>query len=378
MADLKTPSMMLVSQEEYEDERRLCCFNIQQKRAKNMSTKLQNSRFFGSSHGWVMVLDERADPYLLNPFSYARIRLPPKETFPHILGVSKGYDNQHFIVDYWYEGLVVRRQLSIKELQCGLVIKGVLSSDPSRNMNSYKVIVIYGYESKLAFFNYRDSSWTDLDGNHGPYSDIMWHNNQLFALSDKGSIEVWDFENPRSMKTMVIQPFFPGKSWRSTEGLYSSRCYLVESSGELLLVVRYVGEFVGHDGVPVYEADLLTDEDTHPLVCPYRTLQFHVYKLSFIKNKWVEVDGLEDRALFVGGNHSMSISALDFPECKKNSIYFTDDYLERINEDYLYGGHDLGVFSLEDSSVEPFYPCDSERIEPPPIWLVPTPCVVIN
>lgn len=79
---------------------------------------------------------------------------------------------------------------------------------------------------------------------------------------------------------------------------------------------------------------------------------FHVYKLDYSEQKWVEVDNLKNEALFLGGNHSMSLSAQEFSGFESNSIYFTDDNWNQMNGDYLYGGHDFGKFSLEDKTLE--------------------------
>ncbi|KAK9178091.1 hypothetical protein WN943_027281 [Citrus x changshan-huyou] len=43
----------------------------------------------GSSHGWLVVLDETANPFLLNPFSCIRILLPPLETLPDVVSSSE-------------------------------------------------------------------------------------------------------------------------------------------------------------------------------------------------------------------------------------------------------------------------------------------------
>ncbi|KAJ9159517.1 hypothetical protein P3X46_025023 [Hevea brasiliensis] len=121
--------------------------------------------------------------------------------------------------------------------------------------------------------------------------------------------------------------------------LHSCQTYLVESSGDLLLVLRYIGDFVNQEGKVVDEAYLLSGDGTQPLVCPYQTLMFHVCKLDSSEQKWVGVDNLTNK----------------------------------MNEDDLYGGYDLGKFSLEEKIVKPFYACDLRRIDPPPFWIVPTP-----
>lgn len=56
-------------------------------------------------------------------------------------------------------------------------------------------------------------------------------------------------------------------------------------------------------------------------------------------------------------------------ELKRNVIYFTDDNWVRIDEDLSYGGHDMGVLSMEDGSIEPVLDLPSEKIVPPPFWI---------
>ena len=58
----------------------------------------------------------------------------------------------------------------------------------------------------------------------------------------------------------------------------------------------------------------------------------------------------------------------------------TDDNWHEMNsdyvcEDYLYVGHDLGVYNMEDKVVKPICKqCEyAGRIDPPPFWIVPNP-----
>ncbi|KAL3839810.1 hypothetical protein ACJIZ3_024401 [Penstemon smallii] len=156
---------------------------------------------------------------------------------------------------------------------------------------------------------------------------------------------------------------FPG-------GLYSSNWYSgLSPSGEIFFVVRYIGEFVRYDGKVVTEADTLTDYALEPLVCPYKTIWFDVYKLDFDQKSWIEVECLNDTALFLGVNQTLAVSSVEYRELKGNSIYFTDDYWDRMDEDYCYGGHDMGIFSLEDGTIEPLLDCNQQRFEPSPFWI---------
>ncbi|KAE9450611.1 hypothetical protein C3L33_17491, partial [Rhododendron williamsianum] len=133
------------------------------------------------------------------------------------------------------------------------------------------------------------------------YCDIICHKDRLFALSETGSVESWDFGGPLLVKTMDFHPLYIC-STRVAETTcayhdrerFSSRSYLVESRGDLLLVERHVGEFVGGNDEAVREADLLSDECSHPLVYPYKTLEFTVYRLNFMQQKLEEVESLGD------------------------------------------------------------------------------------
>ncbi|XP_075670350.1 uncharacterized protein LOC142640143 [Castanea sativa] len=182
------------------------------------------------------------------------------------------------------------------------------------------------------------------------YCDIICYETQLFALKDNGTVEVWDFDLPTLFPTniMSFRPViidFDGKEFPSDK--FSTQCYLAESMGDLLLVNRLIGNFVNSEGFAVDESDLGI-EDTQPLVCPYRTKGLHVYKLVSIRNTWEIVESLGNVVIFW-----VKITLCHCPlRIFKgvNPIYYTDDNWDQMNEDYLYGGHDCGVFNLTDGS----------------------------
>ncbi|WRX19886.1 Domain unknown function DUF295 - like 10, partial [Theobroma cacao] len=90
------------------------------------------------------------------------------------------------------------------------------------------------------------------------------------------------------------------------------------------------------DQVP---ADILSEEAVfntnikRPTVYPYRTRLFLVYKLDFNEQKWVEMLTLGNRALFLSENQSVSVSIQSFSNCEENSIYYTDEYWDKIMDD---------------------------------------------
>ncbi|KAL1804271.1 hypothetical protein ACET3Z_032918 [Daucus carota] len=106
--------------------------------------------------------------------------------------------------------------------------------------------------------------------------------------------------------------------------------YLVESGVDILLVTRITGT-LHENGQQVHA-----------------TRYFDVFTYNFDDKRWVKVDSLGDRSLFLGGDHSLSLSVLDIQGCQGNSIYFTDHISSISNET----GVDTGVFSLEDGSIK--------------------------
>ena len=118
----------------------------------------------------------------------------------------------------------------------------------------------------------------------------------------------------------------------------------------------------------------MVDEDM------YATLSFEVYTLldddrhteTDTVRRWVRVQSLGDKAMFLGNNSCTFVFAQDFPELKQNCIYFTDDYWEfalstRGND------RDIGVCNLEDGTITPCYPQDIPKLNwPPPIWITPS------
>ncbi|CAI0388660.1 unnamed protein product [Linum tenue] len=74
------------------------------------------------------------------------------------------------------------------------------------------------------------------------------------------------------------------------------------------------------------------------------------------RRRWVRAANLsgaagdeEKRALFLGGGDSVSVPAGG--GIAADSLYYTDDGWERMDEDYLYGGHDIGVFDLREGKI---------------------------
>ncbi|BFG14248.1 hypothetical protein CerSpe_005230 [Prunus speciosa] len=343
-----TPWLMLPSSSEENDQNNpasgaRCFYSLEEQKVYTIKSSFQDfdhaaAWCVGSSYGW-LVFNSKANLHLLNPISPRKIQLP----------------------QMWH------------------IAKAVLSSDPTRD-NNFAVVVIYDFlESKLAFYKHGEDSrirWTDLDGVHREYCDVIFHSEQLFALAGDGSVEVWEFNKSFPIKTIDLpQPFAEIEKADIMQDFsiykYSTQNYLVESLGEILYVGRVIGNFINHEGIAVVQEDLPEGFD---VVFLYRTLRFYILKLNITAKKWEKVESsLRNRALFLGGNQSMSVSTRDFPELEENSIYFTDDRWRDINFQFDCDGHDNGVYNIGNKVVKPIDQLDKWKIYTPPFWIVPNP-----
>lgn len=64
------------------------------------------------------------------------------------------------------------------------------------------------------------------------------------------------------------------------------------------------------------------------LECRRDEVRFLVYKFNFSRKRWVSLAGPEDRAIFVGENHSTAISTAYSPTAtgsKSNCVFFTGE-----------------------------------------------------
>ncbi|KAF5932283.1 hypothetical protein HYC85_028454 [Camellia sinensis] len=231
------------------------------------------------------------------------------------------------------------------------VFKAVLSASPSLTPN-YVLMVIHGAAKHLGFWRPGgENSWTVIETRDFLYEDVIYYKGQFYALSNQGSIFVWDVGGPNPTVARRVGGI-------KSELLWYMQPYLVESGAELLVVARYVI----HPG-----------DDTDPT---YETTSFKVYEVDLSKEaRWQEINNLGGRALFLGHSASISVDASRFfPAIKPNGIYYTDDYMDM----YTYqvdnnpgGGKDMGVYNLEDGSKEPLnYKGESLSYTCPPAWIL--------
>ncbi|KAJ4982126.1 hypothetical protein NE237_032963 [Protea cynaroides] len=274
----------------------------------------------GSTQGWLITVDESTEEIqLFNPVSRDCIRLPSLPTF---------YLLPDFIED---------------SHPSDYISKAVLSTNPCRT-SDYVLLAIVGHDEKLAYYKSGADKWIDMRTRWNLFEDVIYYKGLFYAICYHGVVLSYDFSSEPPIETLI--------TGGPPEGRTCNRYYLVESLGELLLVLRHFNERT-----------------------PDKTVRFQVRKLDERKREWIQMKCIGNRILFLGNGCSMSIAAQDFPECKGNSIYFNDDYCYRFLETpFRY--RDIGVFNFENDSVDSFYDDSLTIWTTPSYWITPLyPCI---
>ncbi|XP_050219298.1 F-box protein SKIP23-like [Mercurialis annua] len=370
----ETPCLLLPAQDydpddcHYRTTDSRCFYSLEDKKEYNLTnmSNLFNYRdcCIGSSHGWLILLHNS------------------KPNFPCLLNSFSNVPNSPFLVNPFSKVRIELPLLNWHQVEDEYVVfsKAILLSDPSHDKDFRIVLIKHEFHFSKSFFFFKkgDPGWITVDNDENKfYIDIISRDNHLYALTTDFCIEAWDFRGDLlPVKIRKIHPSITenlSESLRINIDLYVTQSYLVDSCGDLLLAVRFIGNFVNQEGEVVDESHLVDDELNYPLVSPYQTKMFHVYKLDSSEQNWIEVDNLHNQVLLVGLNQSMSFSAVEISGCQRNSIYFSDDNWEEMRAAFSHGGHDFGVFSLKNKSVELFNWHNLGRINPSPIWIIPNP-----
>ncbi|EEF52795.1 conserved hypothetical protein [Ricinus communis] len=320
-------------------------------------------RCCGSSHGWLVMVEDTPSIFLLNPLTKARIELPSLSTFPYF-PTEVVYENSRNINEYFN----TKAKLRIRETY---IRKAIVSEDPSTG--NFAVMAIYktiNSTENIAFCKSGDATWFTIQETSQKihYQDVMFHRGKFYAVDDKGRVSICITDiNPPSVIQVAdpppVPPLMGYKQW-----------YLASLDEDLILA----GRFRKYRGSG-YE---------------YQTHKFMVYKLDASSSNWLELDGLGDMLSFLGWNCFHSISTQNYRNYSGNCIYFTDDKFI-VGSDFPWEGHDYGIFNLDDKSVQrlglPSYPIKlpilpfiygyerslkrdrSSFILPPPIWVTINP-----
>uniref|UniRef100_A0A2N9G123 Uncharacterized protein n=1 Tax=Fagus sylvatica TaxID=28930 RepID=A0A2N9G123_FAGSY len=303
-------------------------FNLLDTKVYNFKLpEVAGRKYFGTSLGWLLTIGTDLHINLLHPLSKHLLSLPPQATFRCQF---KCY---------------IRPEL----LSRVFLKKAVLSKSPW-NSATHKcdcdcvIMVIYGQHGKLAFTRPGYKAWIDIKSSRHGYADIVFYKGKFYAVDFNGVTVVCCFDGNKKARAKAIVPAPEGINMNIQRHIQK---YIVESSGDLLLVSRFRGghfysKFYSFEEEFDYKENESNDEDPKDDFedensqddvedegtkdesdrkdindKPYVTIRFKVQKLerctqegSEFKYKWVKVDSLGDQTLFVGDSSSVVIDCI--------------------------------------------------------------------
>ncbi|KAF5729129.1 hypothetical protein HS088_TW21G01287 [Tripterygium wilfordii] len=372
---------------------------------------LHNNRFYqiplpkgrcaGTSYGWLIMSHENYETSLFNPFTGNKISLPNRRSLfkfaisenDPLWNVQLSYEltmqqvrqfykqqvdlfpTQRFITGWKYK----------KTPYC--IKKAILSSEPTMAniaAGRCKVAAIvvddnFDEHNMIAFCRPGDQSWTSCvlsprddddrrdDPDRRDDTDIIFSEGKFYAIDRSFCLYVLNIED-KDMSWRKL-PTTPPSDMKYEEQNFRNRPYLVESRGELLLIIRVMSE--------------------RPGTWHHYTKSFLVFKLDTTNDpaSWVRVYDMDGRVLFVAQGPPQLIELSGFHELsgsESNCFYYVDDDctddspnldigLFRLDSPNL----DVGLFRLDGRSHEhPFRKDDISCIQNyvfPSIWITPNP-----
>nr|CAD1837413.1 unnamed protein product [Ananas comosus var. bracteatus] len=280
---------------------------------------LRGKSCVGSQHGWLATLDPFSEPALLNPLTGQEIPLPSITTLPDIHpsyapdGSVASYFHLSDPTDYYF-------QYTPEEFRGRSFVKVAFSSSPAAG-GPLTVVALCGTPSKLAF--------TTAGRTGGASTATAGASTTSPSAAAASSL-------CRAM------------------GICSPR-YLVadDATGDLLQVWRN------------YDFDDVAKTLT--------TCEIKVMRLDRGTNRWIPISSLGGRALFLGIGSSMLLSPEDVRGLRPNCVYLTDDWWDmQFSEEVRLARRDVGIYCLEDASLQPCHSPDPRFNWPPPVWISPS------
>ncbi|CAN6372524.1 unnamed protein product [Urochloa humidicola] len=342
----QTPCLLYTSQSDSDNV--ACLYSLTEKRVYKLTLPeppIRNRCLIGSSNGWLVTADEMSELHMVNPITGEQFALPPVTTIEQVKPIydDAGAIHKYELSQYYGEEEFSTPQVCVLDkLRDSLYVKAfVFSATPS---GSWIVVLLHNPISQLSFAKAGDCSWTWLPPS-AYYHDCVYTDGLLFAVTAIGGIDAFDLTGP-TVSRMVIMD-------RSKDFIYE-QLYLVQAPCGDLLQVRRTQDVVR------------AGEDEEFFM---ETRKIMLYNVNMMEKELVEVNGLQDHVLFLGLSQSFFQSANEYPQLKMNHVYLTDDdtgfALWKSNR------RDVGVFNLENNSMEEIVSPQLWCSWPAPIWITP-------
>ncbi|CAM0903001.1 unnamed protein product [Alopecurus aequalis] len=328
-----------------------CLYSLAEKRSYKLTLPappIRTRGFIGSSHGWLVTVDERSEMHLVNPITCEQIALPSVITLEPVKPIFDEYGVLHKYEFSRHTGMRGCNKPSIfalDKLRERLHYKAFLFPDTSTG--SYIVVLIHNSMRQLSFARVGDDKWTWLPP-HEDYSDCIYKDGLLYAVSEMGELHAFDLSGPVvEMKTIIRIP-------KEYEYEYP---YIVQAPWGGLLLIRRI--FEDYDMEPAPGASVF-----------WNTTEFRIYEFEAGGSEFKEINCLHDHILFLGHNQSLCLSAEEYPSLRANHAYFTDDNVLWTLGD-MNNPRDMGTLNLDDNSKEELVSPQLWLNWPAPMWITP-------
>jgi hypothetical protein len=306
------------------------------------------SRFLiGSSHGWLVTVDDRSEMHLLNPITSEQVALPSMITMEHLKpifsksgAVDKYELSRHTATNVWRRPSIY----ALSELRNHFHYKAFVF--PETRKGSYIVVLIHEPDHQLSFARVGDDKWTWLPP-HTEYEDCSYKDGLLYATTAVREIHVFDL----SASVISVKVIMEMVQYVKCENMYIAQA----PWGDLLNVWRYAQYY----------------QDSDPETMTKQVVEIKLYRVDTMSKKIVETKCLHDHVLFLGHNQSLCLSAKEYPTLKANHAYFTDNY-ELYLKGFRNNRRDIGVFDLQNNRSEDLVSPQLWSNWPCPVWITPS------
>ncbi|XP_020409152.1 putative F-box protein At1g65770 [Prunus persica] len=316
--------------------------------------RIHGSRFYGSSRGWLIMIQEKrlnSKMFLFNPVSGALCQLPPLATIPSF---------KEFVETEW-------------DL-CGtsFFFNHIVLSTSDINNSECMVAAIFDNLQVLVMCRPGDKTWSGfqvLDENEHHCQLLFSSTGKLYSLAI--SYIKSELIQPRTIKFGDVEVelilVYDNADWIvsdieyhndykiSLNGEYES--FLFESTNNEVLVIHQTKD----------EGD--TDYDDYQY---FRTAGFEVYKIDPETGDFLKEQSLGDQTLFLSSHGSFSLRASDFIELDRNNIYFATNGIDPFNVHKPFTTREIGIFCLDNERVERSFPSVQESMGSRMSWFTPS------
>ncbi|TMW95807.1 hypothetical protein EJD97_008328 [Solanum chilense] len=329
--DLLSPQVPFLMLADEHDDHYQEFYSLSKKKVSRIFLpEVRGSVCLSIKEGWLCtVVNDTGEMNLLHPFSRKKIHLPS------LKALLNYHDRVGYEANHW-----------------GSIDLAVLSANPSLTSDYVLMVSLYGPDICLAFWRPGDVNWTHIDVDNyftSGISALLYYKGEFYSMSRCGKVQAYQVAGPNTSDQPILKTRLVVEMDEYKLNPRVVEYYLVELSGELLLVI--------HFAIP-------TRHDLN------HTTKFKVYEVEITRGELKEeMKTLGNSSMFLGHNWASYVDSSKFSGVKPNHIYFADKWLNYCS--YL----DMSAYNFEDGKIESFYPGPGRRaprlICPPP-WVMPS------